>query len=250
MKSTEITNKIWQPLNECLIFASIDSTMNYAQTRNWSGFNLVLAEKQTQGKGQHGHSFMSPATGIYETIILPVTERFLQQPGMLTLGIGVCVRQAIQNVLGVNTQLKWVNDLYLNAKKCGGILVEVQSNPQNEPENFVLGIGLNLVNNSKLAEVQATSLSDNDDLKEDLIAEIYNLIVAMYQNPDQEKIVTEYENHLIWKNQVVSVLVAGKLITGKIVGLTSDFRLILVDRDNKYYRLTTDQSQHLRIKTD
>lgn len=248
VSETKLLDLIEQPLAKLVVFDKIDSTMNYAQANTWSGLNLVIANYQTAGKGQHGHNFASPATGIYETIITPAKSVFIQQPGMLTLGVGVCVQQAIQDVLGVTTKLKWVNDIYYHQKKCGGILIETKMGSDNHIQNFVIGIGLNLMANQALEEVSATSLKNDDHLKNELIARIYDLVVTMFQQPNATTILHEYQKHLIWKNQLVSILVNDVTILGKITGINADFRLILVDENQQRHLLTTDESQHLRIQ--
>ncbi|WP_429970413.1 biotin--[acetyl-CoA-carboxylase] ligase [Fructilactobacillus sp. Tb1] len=248
LDEAKILDNIHQPLSKLVVFDEIDSTMNYAQTNSWSGLNLVIADHQTAGKGQHGHSFSSPATGIYETIITPAYKLFIANPGMLTLGIGVCVQQAIKDVLDITTQLKWVNDIYYHEKKCGGILVETKTNNENQFENFVIGIGLNLVANEILDQVNATSLTQNNDFKNELIAQIYNLIVLMFQHPNEHDIIRKYQQHMIWKHKLVSIIVGNHQISGKITGITDDFRLVLVDQTGKKHHLTSEESQHLRIQ--
>lgn len=247
ISENKLLDLISQPLDKLVVFDKIDSTMNYAQANAWSGHNLVISETQTAGKGQHGHAFASPATGIYETIIIPAKTSFIEQPGMLTLGVGVCVRQAIQAVLGVNTKLKWVNDIYYKQKKCGGILVETKSDAQNQIQHFVIGIGLNLMDNEQLHEVGAINLAHDDQLKNELVAKIYDLVIEMIQQPDAQMIIQEYQDHLIWKNQLVSILVNDDTIVGRLTGVSDDFRLKLVDRQQREYLLTMEASQHLRI---
>ncbi|MEN3240198.1 biotin--[acetyl-CoA-carboxylase] ligase [Fructilactobacillus sanfranciscensis] len=248
ISENKLLDLIQQPLTKLVVFDKIDSTMNYAQANAWSGHNLVMAESQTAGKGQHGHAFASPATGIYETIIVPAKTEFIKQPGMLTLGVGVCVRQAIKDVLDVETRLKWVNDIYYRQKKCGGILVETKSDSYNQIQNFVIGIGLNLMSNEQLKQVGAVSLVNDDNLKNELIAKIYDLVIKMVCQPDSKIIIREYQKYLIWKNQLVSILVNDNKIVGKITGISDDFQLRLVDEKKQVYLLTTEESQHLRIK--
>ncbi|ANZ57810.1 biotin--[acetyl-CoA-carboxylase] ligase [Fructilactobacillus lindneri] len=240
LKLTNLTAK------HVFIFNQIDSTMIYAQQHSFDGINLILASQQTAGKGQRGHSFNSPTTGLYATIIVPAKDEFLKSPGMLTVGVGVAVQQAIKQVLGIETQLKWVNDIYVRQQKCGGVLVEVKSNNQNVVESFIIGIGLNLTYHESLKSVKATGLTDTDEKKNELIAAIYNLVVKMYQHPQPNQIGKAYQNHLIWQNQLVSVNYRGLKMIGKIDGVTPDFKLRLIDKVGQHHLLTAAESEHIR----
>ncbi|MDD3289290.1 MAG: biotin--[acetyl-CoA-carboxylase] ligase [Eubacteriales bacterium] len=102
--------------------------------------DAVIAEAQTQGRGRYGHNFHSPrGRGIYLSILLPYrdTER-------LTVRAAVAVMQAIEEVTGYVTEVKWVNDLLLHGRKIAGILAEAIVDDAGHPGAVVLGVGINL----------------------------------------------------------------------------------------------------------
>jgi BirA family biotin operon repressor/biotin-[acetyl-CoA-carboxylase] ligase len=102
--------------------------------------DAVIAEAQTQGRGRYGHNFHSPrGRGIYLSILLPYrdTER-------LTVRAAVAVMQAIEEVAGYVTEVKWVNDLLLHGRKIAGILAEAIVDDAGHPGAVVLGVGINL----------------------------------------------------------------------------------------------------------
>jgi BirA family biotin operon repressor/biotin-[acetyl-CoA-carboxylase] ligase len=102
--------------------------------------DAVIAESQTQGRGRYGHNFHSPrGRGIYLSILLPYrdTER-------LTVRAAVAVMQAIEEVTGYVTEVKWVNDLLLHGRKIAGILAEAIVDDAGHPGAVVLGVGINL----------------------------------------------------------------------------------------------------------
>ena len=104
------------------------------------------------------------------------------------------------------------------------------------------------MSNEQLKQVGAVSLVNDDNLKNELIAKIYDLVIKMVCQPDSKIIIREYQKYLIWKNQLVSILVNDNKIVGKITGISDDFQLRLVDEKKQEYLLTTEESQHLRIK--
>lgn len=107
---------------------------------------IVIAEKQTKGRGRQGKSWSSPGGGLYFSIILrPNLEP--AQALQLPLVVGVAVAKAIKKVTALQPRLKWPNDIVIAGKKVGGILIET-STKQGKIDHTVLGIGLN-VNTAK-----------------------------------------------------------------------------------------------------
>jgi len=103
---------------------------------------VVIAEKQTRGRGRRGRSWTSPDGGLYLSIILrPNLEpvRALQLP----LVAGVAVARAIKKVTALQPRLKWPNDIIIAGKKVGGILTDT-STKKGKIDHTVLGIGLNV----------------------------------------------------------------------------------------------------------
>ncbi len=103
-------------------------------------FAVIRAKKQTTGRGRLGRSFCSPEGGLYFSASFPLTGSEANIP-FLTLLAGLCVSEAIEELSGVKTELKWPNDIYLGGKKLGGILTELVS---GKGLCAVVGIGINL----------------------------------------------------------------------------------------------------------
>ena len=101
--------------------------------------DLVLATRQTGGRGRLGRSFASPEGGLYMSLILKTSAA----PGEVTTLCAVAVRRAILQLTGIETDIKWVNDLLLDGKKVCGILCEnVFSGSQSQ--GMIAGIGINI----------------------------------------------------------------------------------------------------------
>ncbi|USS88859.1 biotin--[acetyl-CoA-carboxylase] ligase [Fructilactobacillus cliffordii] len=228
------------------LFAEVDSTMTVAEQLSLPGIHLIAADRMTAGRGQRGHSFTAPATGVYVTIVIPVRPVFLQQPGLLTMGVAAATQQVLQMVLWKTTSLKWINDLYLYNHKVGGILVELKSDAENQPESFLIGIGLNLAPHRSLATVNATALSTTMVAKNQLIAALYRQVVDFSAHPDGQQVRDCYNQHLLWRDQLVQVQVGNQLERGLLQGLDQQLRLELVDQNGQLHHLTPDEATHLR----
>lgn len=128
------------------VHASIDSTNTWMVNGLRSGGvrsgDICLAEAQTAGRGRRGRTWNSPASGnLYFSLAWQLLHPELN-PGPVTLALGVAAADAIRQFSECEIGLKWPNDLYFQARKLGGILVE---RTVIEAGTFwVIGIGLNL----------------------------------------------------------------------------------------------------------
>ncbi|HTU16270.1 MAG TPA: biotin--[acetyl-CoA-carboxylase] ligase [Solirubrobacterales bacterium] len=100
---------------------------------------LVTCDEQTDGRGRQGRAWSSPAGAALAYSV--VLRRKIEVPGTLPLQVGVAVCEAVESLApGVEAQVKWPNDVWIDRRKCAGILVEAR--PQDGWA--VIGIGLNL----------------------------------------------------------------------------------------------------------
>ena len=108
-------------------FEEIDSTNIMAGVLAEQGApegTLVLADHQTGGKGRRGRQWFSPAgTGIWMTLLLR-PELSPERISAITLVAALSVEKAIHQVTGLDTGIKWPNDLVVDGKKVCGILTE------------------------------------------------------------------------------------------------------------------------------
>ncbi len=122
---------------------------------------VIVAAVQTEGRGRRGRIWESPLGNIYMTYITysdsPLT-RSSQLSFVACVAIGESIRLALPpgNVL----TYKWPNDLLLNKKKVGGLLLEAISLPDREEKAYLIGCGLNLKNKPQEARYPATSFQE------------------------------------------------------------------------------------------
>ena len=135
---------------------------------------LFLSDGQTEGRGRMGRSFFSPDyTGLYMTLLIdaPGHRSFT----LLTSVAAVAVRDAVSRIFGVETGIKWVNDIYLGSKKIAGILAE--SFVWGEKRYVAIGVGVNLTTRDFPAELvdKAGAILDFDMEQEELDAVRFGL---------------------------------------------------------------------------
>ncbi len=105
-------------------------------------YTCVVAAAQSAGRGRGDHTFYSPlGTGIYFSILLRPARGF--SPADITATAAVAACEAIESVSGVNAEIKWLNDIYVNGKKVAGILAECFF--EGDTPVVILGVGVNLL---------------------------------------------------------------------------------------------------------
>lgn len=119
---------------------------------------LVIAEEQVAGRGQAGRAWHSEkSTGIYVSVLLRPEIPPMQAP-LITLLAGLAVHAAIAEQTGLKADIRWPNDVLLAGKKVCGILTEMHAEP-GRVHFVVVGIGLNVNNESLPKELAATATS-------------------------------------------------------------------------------------------
>ncbi|MEW6279512.1 MAG: biotin--[acetyl-CoA-carboxylase] ligase [Candidatus Eremiobacterota bacterium] len=135
---------------------SVDSTNRVAEEAARSGSpegTVVLARRQTAGRGRRYHTWHSPEGGLWFSVVL----RPPRVEGLSLLAGLACVGALAE--LGVPTELRWPNDLYARDRKLAGILVESRL-LGTRPEYAVVGIGLNVNNTDFPPDVPGISLKE------------------------------------------------------------------------------------------
>ena len=104
---------------------------------------LVVADTQTSGRGRRGHSWQSPAGTTIAMSLVCRPDFSPEKASMLTLVMGLAVADAIAEVTGLDTKIKWPNDTVINQKKVTGILTEMSAEP-DYIQYVIIGIGINV----------------------------------------------------------------------------------------------------------
>lgn len=125
----------------------VGSTNDEAAARRDAGETrcVVVAERQTAGRGRGGNRFASPRGGLYASLVVTVPVRDL--PGPLVVVTAVALADAITSRTGVAVQVKWPNDLWIQRKKVAGILLETSGVVTRGPDDVVgvvVGVGVNV----------------------------------------------------------------------------------------------------------
>jgi BirA family biotin operon repressor/biotin-[acetyl-CoA-carboxylase] ligase len=141
-----------------IYFDEIDSTNRLGSDLARVGATegtVILADAQTQGRGRNTHTWYSPGgVNLYFTLVLfPPAERLHYLPYVA----GLSIAQAIDH-LGIDCDLKWPNDILINGKKTGGVLIQT-SIEENRLQFALVGIGINVNTGTFPEELQSIAIS-------------------------------------------------------------------------------------------
>lgn len=249
MKSIATKDGIQKLLNTPIdveVFDCINSTNLYAKELVKSGKIedfLIVAREQTCGRGRFDRKFYSPKDcGAYFSLVMQPSN--MDELALLTPMCGVAVVNAIKKTFNKDTQIKWVNDVYFEGKKCVGILCEAVA-IEGKIRSVVLGIGVNLCEKDGGADEEIKDIisfvgEDNEDQANRLIASIVNEIYALHKNFDGMQIVKEYKDNsfLIGKDVEVSVLNKSTCLA-KVIDIDENCNLVVKYPDGSVEHLTS-----------
>lgn len=128
------------------LYESVSSTLDvaHALARDGApGGTLIVAEAQTEGRGRGGKSWASArGAGLWTAFILRPDD--VASVSVSSLRVGLQLAEQLDALARETVQLKWPNDLLIEAGKLAGILAEARWR-ERVPEWVALGIGINLV---------------------------------------------------------------------------------------------------------
>ncbi len=148
-------------------FSTTPSTNTLALEAAQSGApngSVWLADEQTAGRGRSDHIWhSSPGDGLYLSVLLR-PQMALTEALWLSLATGLATQAAIASVIHLEPDIRWPNDILINDKKCGGILVETSA-AASRPDTpamlryAIVGVGLNLNHQSFPPDLEAFATS-------------------------------------------------------------------------------------------
>lgn len=171
---------------------------------------VIIANKQTAGKGRMGRSFYSPEnTGIYLSVLL--REPSLSEPTLLTTAAAVAVMKAIFDTTKKEPQVKWVNDILLNEKKVCGILTEGEF-CKDKLIFAIVGIGINVSTQSFPNDIKqkAGSISVDSSLKDRLTQSLLFHLSQEFENADSREFLDYYRQRCITVGKNIKIISPGK----------------------------------------
>ena len=195
--------------------------------------SVVVAERQTAGRGRNGNVWESPAGGLWFSLILrPSCSPLAAAALSIVTAVGLC--RGLLYYPGLGAKIKWPNDLMADGKKICGILSEMKVE-RDKVQYVVIGVGLNLTVAGISDTVAPTAAGIEDILGESVAKKelLCRLLLGLESAYDQyfagnkSAIFAEWQEQAMYIGEPVTVATVSGELKGKPVGLTEEGFLLL-----------------------
>ena len=195
---------------------------------------LVVADFQTAGHGRRGRSFASPpGTGLYLSMVLR-SALPMQSAVLITSAAAVAVCRAVESTAGKCLDIKWVNDLFYQGKKCCGILTEAAADMETGGVDYlVVGIGLNLLPPTggwpeELADIATAIFAPGEHVGRCRIAAaIADELLALCAALPDTSFMQDYRARNLGPGRDVAILQNGERRAAHALAITDDGHLLV-----------------------
>lgn len=234
-QATNIQGKLTPEIE---VHSLIDSTNDYLMRRlpnQITQGQVCLAEYQSAGRGRRGRQWISPfGSQIYLSTYWHLEQGLSAAMGLSLLS-ALAVSDAVLAVSGVQVQLKWPNDVYIDGVKLAGILIDLEGQAL-EPSHSVIGIGLNLNmpnNEAEKIDQRWTDLQSHSKTKIDRNVLSAQLILCLharlqqYQKEGLTAMLDEWHSHDVYLNKPVKLITGDRITKGVCRGINNHGALLL-----------------------
>ena len=208
----------------------------------------IFAREQTAGKGRRGKNWMEPRevkillTPQLISLCLSIT---MQQQFRLSIAVALGCFDFFSAYIKENIKIKWPNDIFINDRKAGGILIENVVIKGNLWQWAIIGIGLNINQENFGNEIRATSLKqitgihyDVIELANELLQAVINRINQLKSDEDstiyfintmkiylrrRNKMVKLKKGNIVFETTIEKISSAGELITQDVIERRFEF---------------------------
>ncbi len=236
--------------NNMYVYDSVSSTNKLARQLAEEGEvegTVVIAEKQTAGKGRMGRQWVSPpAGGLWMSIILKPDIK-PNNVACLTLVIGLAICKGLRELTDLNIGLKWPNDLVIGGKKVCGILMELSA--EVDRVNYIIaGIGLNInleaYHFPDELRRTATSLYMESGQRysrirvaQHILCSIEQYYIRFLQTKSLAEMKEEYKKLSTVLGKDVVITTSNTNIYGRVVDFYDDGSILLLDDENVQHKI-------------
>lgn len=242
-----IDSSLCTQLNSINICFETDSTqiLAFNHTVAEQGIDVWLAEYQRAGQGRRGKIWQSPPMS---NIYCSVNRRFscsMADMSGFSLAAAVMIVDALRAINIEGLSLKWPNDIWLNDKKCAGLLIQLRGESSG-PCDVTLGFGIN-VSMSKQAgqgiDQAWTALSLESDSSFDrniIMGNILNSLIHGYKQYELHgfsAFIDRWRDYDGLNGKQISLVLGSRMVEGVAQGVDTDGALLVQQQDglNRYH---------------
>lgn len=229
-------------VKEC---SSTNDFIKQCAAANAPSGTCIIADRQISGRGRQGRTFYSPSGGLYLSMLFR-PSLLIRESAFITIAAAVAVCRAVKKVCNISLEIKWVNDLFLNGKKVGGILTEAAADLEGGMlEYAIVGIGLNISFDETLPEeinAIAGALYEKKPpkaLRCELAAAILNELYELEQSPASS--LEQYRTLSFLPGRMIKVVSGVRTGMAKALAITDEGCLLVEYEDHTQIALNSGE---------
>ncbi len=240
---------IW-PIN-LIVLKKINSTNQYAKKyiyNNKCNWIVIWTMNQTKGIGMNKNLWHTEKRKnlTFSIVFKPIKTLYVKKIYIINLVISNAIHKTLSKCYNQNNKekiwVKWPNDIFLNNKKIGGILIE-SSIFSKKIHTIIVGIGLNVYQKQFQKKWNASSLKEIFNLNLDLDSLFYKIIYSfqkeyLFFTIYGEKLIRDYYiNHLYLKDKtsIFYIYKTNHYISGTIRSITNQGFLVIESNKKLYF---------------
>ena len=214
-----------------LYYPEVTSTMDVAREqagKKCPDFTVVIAGRQTQGRGRLKRHWLSDDGGLYFTMVLrpAIPAQWSYRVNFLaSLTLALVIREMLQ----IDARVKWPNDILVDDRKISGMLSELEA--EADQVSFIsIGIGINVNNDPSEAEPGASSLkkiAGREISRKDLLSRFLEAFSNRMKNSDFEDVISEWKNYTVTLGRHVRIATHAEVSEGLAVDVDENGALVL-----------------------
>ncbi len=232
------------------LFDELDSTNTYLKKLARAGAaegRVIIAQRQSAGRGRLGRSFYSDAEGLYISVLIRPHMK-AENMVFVTAITAVAMARAIERTVDASAMIKWVNDIFVRGKKVCGILCESAFGADALSEYVVIGAGVNITEPSGgfPADISAVAgallpYGNKQELRSSLAAAFLQELFSEYARLDSRNFLDEYRRRSMVTGKSISVISPTLTRHGQAVAIDDDCRLVVRFDDGTTEHVSTGE---------
>ena len=232
------------------LFDELDSTNTYLKKLARAGAEegrIIIARRQSAGRGRLGRSFYSDAEGLYISVLIRPHMK-AESMVFVTAMTAVAMARAIERTVDADAMIKWVNDIFVRGKKVCGILCESAFGADALSEYVVIGAGVNITEpfGGFPADISAVAGAllphgSGQELRSRLAAAFLEDLFGEYARLDSRSFLDEYRRRSMVTGKNVSVISPTLTRHGKAIAIDDDCRLVVRFDDGTTEHVSTGE---------
>lgn len=254
-----MNSTMWSNDVICRIFhyKKVTSTNDVAKQHVRCGETIpffVIADAQTNGRGRRGNVWNSDNNGnLYATYVCLVGYEKIANIAILSQCVAIKICDVMFQQLNINTNVKWPNDIFINNKKVGGILLETIIR-DNKNIVCMIGVGMNICQSPHLqnARYETTCISEFSDASSSL-NDVNHIILQsiasgydMFLNIPLVDIIDQWSKYDMHYNRIIKVECANGIFLGRSIGI-DDTGALQLERQNGEIIVVRESDAQIKI---